>query len=590
MSDLTTSININAGGNFTQQMRVNEQRWKRFSKTGRNQMTLLNRSVSVTARGLDKLGNRYTAILSGAGAAYLSTRTIMDSAQLDKRLIQIRQTAGATQEMANQLREDILTMSRDTGQPIESLLGGFNNLIQSGMEWQKARVTINAINAAMAVTGSNAQVLSASLSVAAETFDFDLSKPEVAVQLLDQMTTAGRLGNAELEDLSSIFARVGVNAKAANLSFTDTLGFIEQLSKIERQPERLATLVDSTLLIFTNQKYLEKAAKVTGVSFYDEDKQRRAAFDVLEDIAKKYRQLNSDIDKDQALAAAFEGVDQDTLKGLRNLLNGEAIPLARQMGDEIAKSTGTIVKDLEDALDNSVDQVARLKSALTDAADGFVQPINDALGEAIKWMLDTKKLTGEDLLLGAGAAGLLGYGSIKGADKLLNKAGGLGKGVVVGKALEETTGVQPVYVVNMPGSGFGGKGAAAKRGGFKHARKLGKFESARAMSSIKQIPKLGLAATGTAGLAVAGAGLAGYGAGTAINKTFIEGTEFQEALGRSIAKALALFGNDNAQAALNAEQRSKLQIEVTDNRIAVKNINSPNMDIDVDSGLTLGAL
>jgi hypothetical protein len=151
-------------------------------------------------------------------------------------------------------------------------------------------------------------------------------------------------------------------------------------------------------------------------------------------------------------------------------------------------------------------------------------------------------------------------------------------------------GVQPVYVVNMPGSGFGGKGAAAKRGGFKPAKKLGKFQSAKTMSSIKQIPKLGLAATGTAGLAVAGAGLAGYGFGSAINKAAIEGTEFQEALGRSIAKALALFGNDNAQAALNAEQRSKLQIEVTDNRIAVKNINSPNMDIDVDSGLTLGAL
>ena len=68
--------------------------------------------------------------------------------------------------------------------------------------------------------------------------------------MLDQMYAAGKLGNAELENLADIFARVGNNAKTAGLSFEGALAFIERMSLVERQPERLATLVDSTLRLF----------------------------------------------------------------------------------------------------------------------------------------------------------------------------------------------------------------------------------------------------------------------------------------------------------------------------------------------------
>lgn len=70
----------------------------------------------------------------------------------------------------------------------------------------------------------------------------------------------------------------------------------------------------------------------------------------------------------------------------------------------------------------------------------------------------------------------------------------------------------------------------------------------------------------------------------------LKGTETADVLGRSIAKALAMFGNDNARAALNAEKKSRLQIEVTDKRVQVKSISSDDMDINVDTGLTVGNL
>lgn len=598
MSDLRASVIIDLAGNLDRRAQRYGQSLRRFSERGSRDLGRLARASAAVGRGLDRLTGRYTQMIGGAAAAYAGTRAIIESGKLDKQLTQIRQTAGATVQMAALLREELHTMAEQTGQSMDSLLGGFNNLVQAGLEWDQALLTIKAINPAMAVTGAQAEVLSSALTVAGEAFKFNLAQPKLAAELLDQMTVAGRLGNAELEDLSGIFARVGINAKAANLSFSETLGFIEQLSLIERNPERLSTLADSTLRLFTNQKYLESAAKATGVSFYDAKGQRRAAFDVLDEIAAKYKQLSSDIDRDQALSAAFGNVDLDTLKGLRALLSGDAIGKARAMSREIAGSTGAIGKNLEDALGNSVDQVARLKRALGSAADEFAQPVNDAIERAIRYLMDEKKLGGKELLLGGAGAALAGFGLLKGGGKLLQRLGSTASGVAAGKALEEVAGVQPVYVVNMPGGlggmpGLGGKGLP----GF-NPKRFGGWRAGAAMlggTPLSRLSMMGAGAVGTAGLAVAGAGAAGYGVGTVVNENFIAGTKASDSIGRGMAKFLAFFGNDEAQAALASERRyrdsmrGELHIKIDqEGRARVKQMRGENFEMSVDTGLVMG--
>ena len=65
---------------------------------------------------------------------------------------------------------------------------------------------------------------------------------------------------------------------------------------------------------------------------------------------------------------------------------------------------------------------------------------------------------------------------------------------------------------------------------------------------------------GGAGLAVAGAGAAGYGAGSLISDHLVEGTAFGDFLGESIAKTLAAFGNDDAKAAVEAQAKYEQMI------------------------------
>lgn len=417
--------------------------------------------------------NSLTGRLASLGAGLSVAQQVMKSAKLDQSLTQIGQTAGASKAQVAGLRAELFQMAQQTGKNVEDLQQGFNNLVQSGMSWDAARATIKDVNVAMAVTGAQADTLSGALGVAAQAFDFDLSKPGMALLLLDKMTVAGRLGNAELEGLSDVFSRIGVNAKAAGMNFDQTLAFTETLSLVERQPERLATLADSTLRLFNNANYRKEVTQATGVQFFNKDKTRRGSAEVLQDIKTQYDKLTNEKDRSSFMSAAFGKADLDTQKGMRTLLSGDMLTKSKEFLKTISDAGGVLKKDTSAALDNAVAQTGRLKTALRSAADEFAKPINETLANAIQWAMDKKEngglgLDGKDMLLGGaglavGTYATARYGS-KGIKALAGKFGGVGAGVATGKALEAAAGVTPVFVVNMPEGGLAG-GTPAIPGG-----------------------------------------------------------------------------------------------------------------------------
>ena len=426
----------------------------------------LRRFGGAARRELDAVRNAASSIkghLAAIGLSAGAVATLTQSARMDKGLTQIGQTAGVSKGEVEQLRAELFRMAGETGEAVDDLQVGFNNAVQSGLKFREALPVIDATNKAIAVTGASADRLTSALTVAANpsAFNFDLSKPGMALEILDKMTVAGRLGNAELHNLSDIFARVGVNAQSAGFSFDKTLAFIEGLSQVERQPERLATLVDSTLRLFTNQNYRDAAQKATGVKFTDAKGQHRDPIEVLKEIKSKYDKLKTDLQRDKAIHMAFGKADLDTIKGIKTLLGGDMLDkIGGEFTSAIRTAGGTLEHDLPAAIDNGINQTGRLKAELRKAADEFARPINDALQNAIKWGLDKKdkgglELSGEQMIAGGvlGAAGIFGaarYGG-KALGALAKRFGSTAAGVAEGKALEAAAGVTPVFVVNWPG-------------------------------------------------------------------------------------------------------------------------------------------
>lgn len=561
-------------------------------------LTSSGRSISkfsTTARAeIGKLTDAFQSVtgrLAAVGVGVGAVGTVVQSAKLDKSLTQIALTAGAGATQVEQLRNNLFALSKQTGAPLADLLQGFNDLIQSGLAWDESLRVIEATNKATAVTSAQVGVLTKGLSVAGAAFQFDLSKPQMALGLLDKMVVAGRLGNAELESLSSIFARVGVNANSAGMGFDKTLAFIEGLSMVEREPERLATLADSTLRVFTNAKYRAAAQAATRVRFFDDNDEQRDAFAVLNDIKKEYDKLTTTGQRSRFISKAFQNTDLDTIKGLRTLLGGDMLLKINRFNAQIAGAAGTLDRDLKTAIDNSVDQVGRLKTSLREAADEFAKPINEAVSKVIQKTLNSNADGGMGLsgkqILGAGATALLaGYAIKRGVGGLMGTAGG----VAAGKALEQVTGVTPVFVTNWPGgaaNGVNGVGGVAT--GLAAATVFSRVRTAAALilgTPLKHLWTLGAGGIAGASGMVGAAGAAGYGVGYGINKAFIEGTDFQDKLGAAIARGLALFGNNSAQDALAMRDRfeGSLKIEVVsnDSKVMLRHMrsNSPSMQLD----------
>lgn len=410
----------------------------------------------------EKVVNRYTAM----GAGFTVAAAGLASAKLDKKLIGIKQTAGATREQSAQLREDLFRLGAETGQPIDELADGFGNLVASGQGWEASRQQIAATAKAMAVTSADAGTLTNALTVASESFQFDLSKPGLALEILDKMVVAGRLGKAELQNLSDIFARIGANSKSAGMGFEQALAFVETLSATENNPERLATLADSTLRLFTNLNYMRDASKATGVQFFDAKGTRREAVAVLADLQKQYKKLGTDKERALWFGKAFGKTDQDTIKGLRILLSGNSLARGENFTAQIAGASGAIVKDLPEATGNLIDQFGRLTAVAREASEAG-RPLVSGLTKVVEILADNKDLTKYALYGGAGvvasAGAVVAAGTVlknwRDLQGILGWGGGGAKG---GKgALETVLGAgsaQRVFVVNWPGGALGGFG------------------------------------------------------------------------------------------------------------------------------------
>lgn len=565
---------------------ANTERSK-FTQKSRSEFAQLGESLRKTQNRLGAIGLSF-----GAGAIGIQ------SARLDKSLEQIGLTAGVSRENVSGLRRELFTLAKDTGQQVEDLQQGFGNLVAGGTDWRSSLEVIRATNKAMAVTGAQADALTSALGVTSTAFNFDLSRPRLAVELLDKMTVAGRQGNAELENLSTIFPRVGTAGVRAGLSFERTLALAEGLSLLERQPERLGTLAESTLRLFTNDTYRKSAARATGVSFYDGG-ERRDPLKVLADMQRKYAAMQTDQQRDRYIARAFGKTDLDTQRGLNQLLSGNTLMKVEQFAREIENAGGTLDRDLNRALSNADDQARRLKNTLRDAADDFARPFKWATEKGVKLLLDEEGGLGLGGwgLAGTGAALLAGgYAAKRFGGPMLNRivggAGSLGAGVATGKALEAAAGITPVYVTNWPGGGGIGDAGAAAVGAMLGGRAAGAarvFGGWRAGAAIiagtplKNIATLGVGGVAGAAAGVAGAGLAGYGIGSAIYSA-IDETAFADKLGSAIAHALAFLGNDNARQAIKArdEFEGRLKIEIDDKRTRVTELKRERGEIDLD--------
>ena len=516
-----------------------------------------------------------SGLLASVGAGYTVASQLVKSANLDQTLIQVGQTADASRQQVMALRGELFRLGKSSGESVETLAGGFNSLVQSGLDWNSSLASLDAVNTAVGVTRINADIAASALQSMAANFEFDLSKPGQALALLDKMRVASKLGNAEMENLAGIFPRFAQNAKGAGMSVDQSLSYVEGLSLLERQPERLSTLADSGLRLFTNAQYKQAFSKRTGISFYNADNTRRDPLAVLSEFRSKFQALGSDRARDTFLGKATQGLDMDLAKMLRIVASGAEEPgkegLLAKISDSFTKSIagsgGTLTKELPDAMNNAISQAGVLRNTLREAADGFAKPINAALTQSIKYLTGKKQdggleLSGGELMAGGAAALLGGYvgGRLlkNGLGRLLGGSASLGSGIAIGSALEKVGAATPVFVVGAAPGLFSGTGSGTDL--VSQVAEIGAVRAAAAGAPVSALLGSGAAGVATVGAGVTAAGVGGWYAGKGLyNLTNMTeaGRRQNDEQGRGWAQVLAFFGNDTAEEALALRGRER---------------------------------
>lgn len=441
--------------------------FRRLAQNGSRNLRLL-KSVAIGVREefnrIKGLGNSVQGRLAGLGVGVGVAAGLTGSARLDRQLIRTQQTAGMKPGERDEWRQEGFRIAKLYGLDRAGVDSGFNTLIASGVNYDAAKKTADAIGQTTAVSGADSAVLGKASVAGASAFNIDLNKAGAALDLLQKMTVAGRLGNAELENLADLFPKIGGSAQAAGMGLAQALAFVETLSTVEMQPDRLGTLADSTLRVFSVKQYRDQVTKSSGVKFFNGDGSSRNPTDVMGDLKRKYDALKTDQQRAQFMGTVFKSMDQDTVRGMRIMLGGDRLAKFNEQTAKINAAEPVLNRDLKENTESATAVGSRMRATLSQAIDRMAQPLNKGFADFGGYLLDDLNLTGEQMLGGGLATVAGGYyagrGAKAGVGALLNRFMGgpeTLKNIAVGKVLEEAVGVTSVYVTNWPGN-LGGEG------------------------------------------------------------------------------------------------------------------------------------
>lgn len=602
MSEMKASVALNLTGNFEQRAERYGRAVGSFSRTSERHLGRVRRSAQMVGRGLDAMGNRYTALITGAAGI----GTLRSLSRMEERFTRLGIQAQKSEEEMEGLRRKIFETARapDIRVDPSQITSAIESIVEKTGDLEFAQENIRNIGLAISATGAAGQNIG---EIMAEFQKMDIRDSGEILRVLDTLNQQGKQGAFTLQNLASLGPRV-VTAYTAmgreGAGAIREMGAALQVIRMGTGSSEMAATAFEALLRTLQNADKVKALQKGGIQIFD-PKELEKGRQVLRPINELMVEIIQAVDgRTTRLSSVFDAEAMRAFNAAAGEFQrtGSVSSLAKFM--EVQGDGATTMNDSARAADTMAGAMRNLTSAWTNFADdnltGAVQSAADALNSLDQETVDRWLKIGGIALGGLGVAiggrflGKLGSDYLSAGRKVLGR-GRSGVGGALGGAVSGVAPI-PVYVVNNPGmDGPSGSGRRGPRGGGAAARSRRIFNPMRNLGRVPvgSIGALGAGAIGTAGLAVGAAGAAGYGVGTLINKTLIDGTEtgrkIGDSIGEAVARTLAFFGNDEAQRAVEYNDRrdaGTLKIEVNqEGRVTsvtpARGDNGPDMDVDL---------
>ena len=586
MGDLRTSIILNLSGNLQQRARQMTGSLTQLGRSGSASMRLLGQGVAAAGRGLDRLGNRYTALLTGAAGV----GAVRQIGNLEMRFTRLGIQADRSSEDMEALKKQIYETAKASEIRIDpgQITSAIEAIIERTGDLKFAEENIRSIGLALQATGADGQAIG---GILAEFQKMKMGSKEV-LETLDLWASQGKLGAFTLQNLAQYGPRVVTSYTAMGRSGATAMREMNAVLQVIMQGSgesaQAATSFEALMRVLGETDKI-KALHKNGIKVFDAEalkdnrKVLRPINEIMKELVAKTRGDRTIIQRvlgDSEAVRAFNAAISEfnmvgKLESLDKFYNVQAD------GTTITRDSARAAKTFNASL-------TQLYTVWSQFADSQLSgPIKDLTayldglkpGTVERWLEIGKTIA----LIGGGgiiASKFIG-GGMRTYDFFSRHFGKKGAGAAGG--MGGMAGVVPVYVVNKQmsllndGSGFGGGAARSGEAARNVATKAGVMGIA-----AKALLPAAIAATTAAASTYIGQSLAERDVATASTSRLSELLDRHTVMGG---------GPGSYQARLIADELARRQ----EAQVSIKFENAPPMrvtqlkstrglDVDLDSG------
>ncbi|MGY3873503.1 hypothetical protein ACW5XA_09960 [Aeromonas dhakensis] len=552
-----------------------------FAANNQRAMNMLKMSTAAAGRGIDAMGSRYMAL----GAAVVGGATVKGYAELDRRISRIAIAAEISRDKAKALKDEINAVSNTKGIRIDpnEATSAIEEILTKTGDLEYAMANLPNIAAVIQATGAGGTEVG---GIFTEFKKLAITNNEMAMRAIDTLNLQGKSGAFTLGNMAKegpkIFAAYAATGRQGAAAVTELGAALQVIRQGVGSDAEAVTAFESIIRDLTRPDTVKKLKQLGNIDVFDPEQLKqgkevmRSLPALIEEIVTKSGGLSSKLSMlnltDEAKRALkpviAEFVQTGDVKAFDEFLklSGDGSTTL----NDAAVAAGDFAASLQ-LVSNSWSQFAnqQLAEPIAELADA----INSLEPDAVQNWLETGKNIA--LVVGGLVAVKKGIDAVKWTKGVWDAAKpGKGGAGGMGDAMADL-GATPVYVVNMPGSGFGGgmgpgdmPGTEPGKGG-KGSKVKSAFANVLAGSLL--YPAVDYAAE----LAIGDTAFAKWAKSTTLGDV---GTSAWNMLSREGVTPSPRPGN----------MAASLDIRVSDDRVTVRSRDvAPGMQVRVDNGPSL---
>lgn len=464
---LVTDIVINLAGNLAAKARQYSQSMSQFAANNQRAMNMLKMSTAAAGRGIDAMGSRYVAL----GAAVAGGATVKGYAELDRRISRIAIAADISREKAKELKDEINAVSNTKGIRIDpnEATSAIEEILTKTGDLEYAINNLPNIAAVIQATGAGGLEVG---GIFTEFKKLGIDTQKAAMQAIDTLNIQGKSGAFTLPGLAKegprLFAAYAATGRKGAEAVNEMGAALQNIRRAVGSDAEAATVFEALLRDLTRPQTVQKLNQLSKgkISVFDPEQLKQG-----KEVMMSLPELMSQIviqSKGLSENIAMLNLSDEAIRGFK-LLKAEFMDTGDVKAfDEFLQMSGDGSTTLGDAAVAASDFAASLQlvsnswsqfanQQLAEPIAELADAINSLEPDAVQNWLETGKNIA--LVVGGLVAVKKGVDAYRWAKGVWDAAKP-GKPGIPGKpggGLADL-GAMPVYVVNMPGGGFGGGG------------------------------------------------------------------------------------------------------------------------------------